>query len=110
MVYKELGKSFFPFLLVLSEVNDNLGEHHFGGMKTVRPILECRRLLYRDLINNPYLKQDYMTLEERNRNIKRKNYGHILIKLPTGKTPMATKSSDQNQNIPLTTATVGFSY
>ena len=37
----------------------------------------------------------------------RENNGHILIKLPTGKS-MATKSSDQNQNNPLATAFIVF--
>ena len=39
----------------------NLGGHKFGGVEAVRPILESSRLIYRDLINNPYLGQDDTT-------------------------------------------------
>ena len=63
MVYKALGNHVFVFLLYLLEANANLGEHHFGRVESVRPILEFSRLLSRDLLNNPYLIQDDMAPE-----------------------------------------------
>ena len=56
MVYKALGNYVFDFLLALLETDANLGGKHFGGLEAVRTILEFRRLIYRDLINNPYLR------------------------------------------------------
>ena len=78
MVYKARGNSVFVFLLDLSELNDNLG-YHFGGMEDVSPILDFRRLLSRDIINSPYLRQYDITPKEIKRNSKRKNDGNILI-------------------------------
>ena len=54
----------FTFLLALLEVNYNLGEYNFRVVEAVRPILEFRRLLYRDLTNNPYPIQDDVKPEE----------------------------------------------
>ena len=48
-------------LLALSEVNNNLGECHFGGVEAVRSMLDFRGIIYMDLIKNPYLRQDYLT-------------------------------------------------
>ena len=57
MVHKALGNRVFTFLLDLSEVNANLGEHQFGGMEDFRPIMEFMILLYRDLTRNLYLRK-----------------------------------------------------
>ena len=65
MVYKALGNRVFAFLLDLSELNDNLGEHTFGDTEFIRPILEFSRLIYRDILNRPYLIQGDLTWEER---------------------------------------------
>ena len=65
MVYKALGNRVFAFLLDLSELNDNLGEHTFGDTEFIRPILEFSRLLFRYLLTKPYLIQYDMTPEER---------------------------------------------
>ena len=48
-------------MLALSGVDDNLGKHHFVGVDSARPMLEFMRLNSKDLINNPYLRQDNMT-------------------------------------------------
>ena len=45
----------FVCLLAISGVNANLGEHYVGGVEAGRPMLEFRRLLFRDLLNNPSL-------------------------------------------------------
>ena len=51
---QDTGKNHaFTVVLDLSEVNANLGEHHFGGVEAVRPILESSRLLSGELINDP---------------------------------------------------------
>ena len=63
MVHKALGNHIFLFLLDLLEENANLGENHVGGVEAVRPILDFRILLSRDLINNYYLRQDDLTSE-----------------------------------------------
>ena len=100
------GNHVFPFLLDLSEVNANLGEHHFCGMEDVRPILEFSRLLYRELIKNPYLRHDDLTPEGRKSKRNKHNGRHILIYLPVGGKSTATDSSSQNQNTSLTIDTV----
>ena len=55
------GNHIFPVLLSLLEVNNNLGEKHFGVVETVRQMLEFRILPNRDLIYKPYLIQDDLT-------------------------------------------------
>ena len=65
-------------------MNSNLRGHHFGGVEGVRPMLDFRRILSRDLIDNPYLRQDYLAQEERKSKRNKHNDGHILINLPTG--------------------------
>ena len=62
MVNKALEKSFF-FLFNLLEVNDNLGECHFGCVEVARPMLEFKRLLSRGIVNNPYFIQDDLSSE-----------------------------------------------
>ena len=66
-------------------MNANLGKQNFGGMEAVTSILDIRSLLYRDLIKNPHLRQYGQTLEELNNKGINQNYGHIIIKLTTGK-------------------------
>ena len=59
---QDTGKNHaFTVVLDLSEVNANLGGHHFGGVEDVRPILEFSRIVSTNLINNPYLSQDDIT-------------------------------------------------
>ena len=53
-------------------------------MEAVRPMLKFRRLLSRDLINNPYIRKYYLTPEEINRKRNIPNDRPILIKLPSG--------------------------
>ena len=40
------------FLVDVLEVNANLGEHYFGGVESVRPIMEFRGILLRHLFKN----------------------------------------------------------
>ena len=47
-----------------------MGRGNFYGMDAVRPMLEFRRLIFRYLINNPYLRQDYLTSKGGKRVIK----------------------------------------
>ena len=84
MVYKVLVNHVFAFLLDLPEVNAKFGGCQFGGMKSVSTIIELRGIIYKDLINNPYLKQDDITPEERNSAGNNHNNGHTLVKIPTG--------------------------
>ena len=49
--------------LDLLEVNNNLGENQFGAMEAVRPVLDFRKQIYRNLVNNPYLREDDIKLE-----------------------------------------------
>ena len=37
------------------------GGHHFCGMEADRPMLDFRIPIFRDLINNPYIRHDDMT-------------------------------------------------
>ena len=74
-------KRVFDFLLDLSEVNDNLGENHFGDVEAVRPMLEFRRLLSRDLINKPYLSRYYFPSEGCNSNRNKHTCGKIIIRV-----------------------------
>ena len=60
MVHKALDKLCFAFFLALSEVNATLVEHQFGGVEDVRSMLDFSILTYRNLIDNPYLRQDYL--------------------------------------------------
>ena len=78
------GDSVFSFLLDMSEMNANLGERHFVGVEAGRPMLEFSIIISRGLINNSYLRQDYMISEKINIKINRHNDGHILIKIPIG--------------------------
>ena len=64
-------------------MNDNLGEHHYGGMEDVRQMLEFRGIISRDLVNNPYIRQDYLTSEEIKINISKHNDIHMIVKLTT---------------------------
>ena len=50
---KHQGIFVFAFLLALTEVNDTLGEHYFGGMGAFKPIFKFMVLIYRDLLNIP---------------------------------------------------------
>ena len=75
----------FAFLLALSEINNNLGEHHFGDVEAIRPMLEFRRLISRYLINNPYLRQDGIKKEGCKSKRKKHTHGHSSTKLSTGK-------------------------
>ena len=84
MVHKVLGKLCLPFFLALSEINATLGKHQFGGVDNFRPMLDSRILLSRDLIDNPYLRQDDLTSKERYSKRDMNNDRHILIKLPLG--------------------------
>ena len=68
-----------------------------GIVEAVRPILEFSRLIYRDILNRPYLIQGDLTSEERKIKINKHNYGHILINQPRGKHSTSTDSSDQNE-------------
>ena len=70
-------------MLDLLEVNANLGGHHFVGVEVVMPIFKLSRIIYSEPIYNSYPRQYDMTPEERRRNIKRRNDGHILIKIHT---------------------------
>ena len=108
MVHKALGNRVFAFLLSLSEVNDNMREKHFSFIESIVPMLDFRRLIYRDLINNPYPRQDGITPEGRRRNRNKHAHGGILIKITTGKKSTARKPSDKNQNIPSTTVPAVF--
>ena len=105
---ERLGKSCFSLYVGYIGGECYLGEHHFGGVKSIMPILEFGRLLSRDLIKNPYHRKDDITPEGRKINSMSQNDGHILIKLSTGKKSMGTKSSDKNKNNPLTHSYVGF--
>ena len=110
MVHKALSNHVFDFLLDISEVNDNLRGDNFDSLGAVRTMLEFRRKLYRDFINNPYLIQDDLTPEERKSKIIKHNDGHIIIKQPRGGKSTATELLNQNQNIPLTNLNLGFKY
>ena len=66
MVYKVLVNHVFAFLLNLPEVNDKFGGCQLGGVESVSTIMELRGIIFKDLVNNPYLSQDGITLEERN--------------------------------------------
>ena len=48
----------FAIMFDLLEVIAKLGENYLGGLYSIRPMLEFRRLISRDLINNLYLRQD----------------------------------------------------
>ena len=48
-------------------------------------MFEFKRIISRDLINNPHPRQYDLTPEERNSNSSKHNYGNILIQLPRGK-------------------------
>ena len=68
-------------MLDLSEANVNLGEHQFSGMEAIRPILDFRRLIHRDTINYPHLRQDDIKSGEINIKRNKNNNGHILIEI-----------------------------
>ena len=54
MVQKVLWENHvLSFFFDLSEANANLGEHHFGGVEAVGPMLEFMREIFREIINNP---------------------------------------------------------
>ena len=42
-------------------MNDNLVIHTDGGVEAVKPMLESRKIISTDLINNPYTIQDDLT-------------------------------------------------
>ena len=75
----------FAYLLATSEVNANLGEVKFGDKREPMPILEFRRLLAKDLMSNPWIKQTEE--QERRQNSRRiaETLEHKLIKIPRGK-------------------------
>ena len=60
-----------------------MGELHFGGVEAVRPIMEFRRLLSRDLINNPYLNQYDIISKACKIKRNKHTHGHIIAMLPT---------------------------
>ena len=45
-------------------MNANLGEYNFGGVEAISPMLEFRRIIYRDLNYNPYPRKDDMIPDE----------------------------------------------
>ena len=76
----------FTYLLATTEVSCNLGESSFGEVPEPRPQLEFRRLLAKDLINNPYLEKeqdDSPNTRKSKRN--RDTGGHELQHIPRGK-------------------------
>jgi len=76
----------FTYLLATSEVNANLAESRFGTADETLPQLQFRRFLARDLIHNPYLRQeDDTTPSRRSKRLKDLNNAHQLMKLPCGK-------------------------
>ena len=81
----DAGTLRFLLLLSLLRVNANLGEHNFVCVEAVGPILKFRRLISRELINNPYLITDNQTPEKIKRKINKHYDIHVLINIPRGK-------------------------
>lgn len=90
----------FAFLLAISEVNANLGESYFGTRETTRPQLEFRRLLARDLIENPYQNMNGSPSSERRSKRIRDAHGHELVKVPRGKKFKGTVLVSSKSNYP----------
>ena len=108
MFYKVMGEICFAFLLDISEVNYNFGGHYFGDLEVVGAMLYFRIIIYRDLINNPYLRKYDIVSEACNSNSNKHTHEHIIVNILIGKISMAIKFSDPIQNTPSTTVPAGF--
>lgn len=86
----------FAYLLATSEVNATLGEAEFGDAQHVRPQLDFRRLLAKDLIYNPYLAG---STNPRNM-AAAANTSHKLVTLPRGKKFSGANIVDSKSDYP----------
>ena len=75
----------FSFLLAISEVNTNLAEAHFVRHAEARPQLQFRKLLAKDLIDNPYLAEEQSKLQLRRSKRQCTIHTHSLVSLPPQK-------------------------
>ena len=63
----------------------NLGEHHFGGVEAVKPIIDFRWLILRNLIEDTDLSQYERKTGEIKIKVKKNTYGEIITKVPPEK-------------------------
>ena len=89
----------FSFLLAISEVNTNLAEAHFVRHAEARPQLQFRKLLAKDLIDNPYLAEEQNKLRLRCSKRQCTIHSHSLVSLPPQKNSKDQKSFELRVNI-----------
>ena len=72
------------YLLATSEVNANLAHASFGTVQELLPQLKFRRMLVRDLINNPYRAEELNSMKKRRSKRVVEARGCKLVRIPTG--------------------------